>query len=204
MLAVPLSFLACRTGNGVHSGGITRRAPGRTSRSPAAGPLSAGEGPSLFFGESATLPFSAPYKTVYYHPGPDVSSGGAPPQSPLLKGGAPEGAGDCAPLVKGGRATKWRGDSVGSGLCAGPRAKRPAGKASPSKGEAVSRRLTDEGAFGGAPLSAPSSGPSGRLPPCGGKAWRGAPLKSPPSPFFRVCPQKFPPPIAKCATIVVR
>ena len=74
VIAVPLSFLACRTGNEVHSGGITRRAPGRTSRLPAAGPLSAGEGPSLFFGANATLPFTAPYGTLYYHPSPAVSS----------------------------------------------------------------------------------------------------------------------------------
>ena len=74
VIAVPLSFLACRTGNEVHSGGITRRAPGRTSRLPAAGPLSAGEGPSLFFGANATLPFTAPYETLYYHPSPAVSS----------------------------------------------------------------------------------------------------------------------------------
>ena len=73
IIAVPLSFLACRTGNEVHSGGITRRAPGRTSHLPAAGPLSAGEGPSLFFGANATLPFTAPYKTVYYHLRPVVS-----------------------------------------------------------------------------------------------------------------------------------
>ena len=74
VIAVPLSFLACRTGNEVHSGGITRRAPGRTSRLPAEGPLSAGEGPSLFFGANATLPFTAPYETLYYHPSPAVSS----------------------------------------------------------------------------------------------------------------------------------
>ena len=74
VIAVPLSFLACRTGNEVHSGGITRRAPGRTSRLPAAGPLSAGEGPSLFFGANATLPFTAPYRALYYHPLPAVSS----------------------------------------------------------------------------------------------------------------------------------
>ena len=74
VIAVPLSFLACRTGNEVHSGGITRRAPGRTSRLPAAGPLSAGEGPSLFFGANATFPFTAPYETLYYHPPPAVSS----------------------------------------------------------------------------------------------------------------------------------
>ena len=58
----------------------------------------------------------------------------------------------------------------------------PAGKASPSKGEAVSRRLTDEGAFWGAPLSAPSSGPSGRLPPCGGRPGDDRPYKNSPPP----------------------
>ena len=74
LLAVPLSFLTCLAGNGAKSGGIARRAPGRTSRPAAAGPLSAGEGPSLFFGANATLPFTAPYKTLYYHPPPAVSS----------------------------------------------------------------------------------------------------------------------------------
>ena len=44
-------------------------------------------------------------------------------------------------------------------------------KASPFKGEAVERSETDEGAHGGdAPLIAPSSGPAGHLPPCGGTA----------------------------------
>ena len=76
LLAVPLSFLACRTGNEVHSGGITRRAPGRTSRSPAAGPLSAGEGPSLSVGKSATFPFTAPYSSIVSSPRRRVKSKG--------------------------------------------------------------------------------------------------------------------------------
>ena len=58
-LAVPLSFITCPAAIGAEPGGITRRAPGRTSHPAAAGPLSAGEGPSLFFDAGATLPFLA-------------------------------------------------------------------------------------------------------------------------------------------------
>ena len=61
-------------GIGAKPGGITRRAPGRTSRPPAGGPLSAGEGPSLSVGKNATFPFPALITPVYYHPAPGVSS----------------------------------------------------------------------------------------------------------------------------------
>ena len=58
-IAVPLSFFTHPASIGADPGGITRRAPGRTSHPAAAGPLSAGEGPSLFFDTDATLPFLA-------------------------------------------------------------------------------------------------------------------------------------------------
>ena len=58
-IAVPLSFFTHTANIGAEPGGITRRAPGRTSHPAAAGPLSAGEGPSLFFAVDATLPFLA-------------------------------------------------------------------------------------------------------------------------------------------------
>lgn len=41
-----------------HTGGITLHTPGRTSQTAAAGFLSAGEKPSLFFGCSVTFPFT--------------------------------------------------------------------------------------------------------------------------------------------------
>ena len=59
LLAVPLSFIAQLAAIGAKPDGITRRAPGRTSRRPAVSPLAAGEGLSLSVGWDATFPFSA-------------------------------------------------------------------------------------------------------------------------------------------------
>ena len=50
---------------GAKPGGITRRAPGRTSHPAAADPLSAGEGSSLFFAGVVLFPFFA-LVTGYY------------------------------------------------------------------------------------------------------------------------------------------
>ena len=74
-IAVPLSFFTRQTNNGVNPGGITRRAPGRTSHPAAADPLSAGEGSSLFVAVSVTLSvLRACYRTLYYHLRDFVSS----------------------------------------------------------------------------------------------------------------------------------
>ena len=49
---------------GAKPGAITPRAPGRTSRLAAAGPLPADEGPSLFFGQTATLSVLRAYISI--------------------------------------------------------------------------------------------------------------------------------------------
>ena len=67
LLAVPLSFLTQRAGNGAHPGGIARRAPGRTWRPPSPGPLAASGGPSLPAGAGRYFSVHCAYKTVYYH-----------------------------------------------------------------------------------------------------------------------------------------
>jgi hypothetical protein len=64
-LAVPLSFFTQKTGNGANPGGITRRAPGRTSHPAAADPLSAGEGSSLSGFAVLLFPFFAPVTGQY-------------------------------------------------------------------------------------------------------------------------------------------
>ena len=58
-LAVPLSFFTQLAFIGTKPGGITRRAPGRTSRLAGPGSLSAGEAPSLSAGQAVTFPFFA-------------------------------------------------------------------------------------------------------------------------------------------------
>ena len=65
----------------------------------------------------------------------------------------------------------WRLMTSAGAEVGAPDRRAPRKKASPFQGEAVERSETDEGAHGGdAPLIAPSSGPAGHLPPCGGKA----------------------------------
>ena len=64
-IAVPLSFLTFPAAIGAEPGAITPRAPGCTSHLAAAGPLSAGEGPSLFVGWALLFPFLA-LVTEYY------------------------------------------------------------------------------------------------------------------------------------------
>ena len=65
----------------------------------------------------------------------------------------------------------WRLTTSAGAEVGAPSRRAPRKKASPFQGEAVERSETDEGAHGGdAPLIAPSSGPAGHLPPCGGKA----------------------------------
>ena len=65
----------------------------------------------------------------------------------------------------------WRLMTSAGAEVGAPSRRAPRKKASPFQGEAVERSETDEGAHGGdAPLIAPSSGPAGHLPPCGGKA----------------------------------
>ena len=58
-VAVPLLFLTFPTAIGVEPDGIARRAPGRTSRTPAVEPLSVGGVSSLSVGVGATFPFLA-------------------------------------------------------------------------------------------------------------------------------------------------
>ena len=60
-LAVPLSFLTFPAAIGAEPGAITPRAPGRTSHPASPGPLSAGEGPSLFAGADAETIRLEPY-----------------------------------------------------------------------------------------------------------------------------------------------
>ena len=73
-LAVPLSFLTFPAAIGAEPGAITPRAPGRTSHPASPGPLSAGEGPSLFAGADGTLSVPRAYRILYYHPPGRVSS----------------------------------------------------------------------------------------------------------------------------------
>lgn len=58
-IAVPLSFLTFPAAIGAEPEAITPHAPGCTSHLAAAGPLSAGEGPSLFVGWALLFPFLA-------------------------------------------------------------------------------------------------------------------------------------------------